>query len=196
MNLLPTIRLAQSILKRKYPFVDKPLKRGPWKIQAPGLFFGILRYNKRSWGGHLFKDLVLCWYQVCISLCLTSVFIITWRQVNKVESICVQGLTCVLFIDNIEHLYSSNTANLHVYFLFVWVIECLITGLKLKMAYLWLQSLIQSTDFKSYSATICLMVVSVCTNTCYYMFFCIIKTLQNVKFIYVYKSPVIRAEAT
>ena len=85
---------------------------------------------------------------------LTSVSIITWRQVNKVDIICVQGLTCVLFIDNIEHLYSSNTANLHIYFLLVWVIECLITGLKLKMGYLWLQSLMQSIDFKSYSATI------------------------------------------
>ena len=46
---------------------------------------------------------------------------------------------------NIEHLY------LHIYFLLVWVIECLITGLKLKMAYLWLQSLMQSIDFKSFS---------------------------------------------
>ena len=27
-----TIRLAQSILKRKFPFVDKPLKKGLWKI--------------------------------------------------------------------------------------------------------------------------------------------------------------------
>ena len=127
---------------------------------------------------------------------LKSVSIITWRQVNKVDSICVQGLTCVLFIDNIEHLYSSNTANLHIYFLLVWVIECLITGLKLKMAYLWLQSLMQSIDFKSYSATTCLMIMSVCTNTCYYIFVCITKTLQNVKFIHVYKSPVIRAGAT
>ena len=59
--------------------------------------------NKRSWGGHLFKNLFLCWIQVCISICLTSVFIITWRQVSKVESICVQA-TCVLSIDNIEHL--------------------------------------------------------------------------------------------
>ena len=157
----------------------------------------IARHNKRSWRGHLFKDLVLCWHQVCISFFfLTSVFIITWKQVNKVESICVQGLTCVLIIDNIEHLYSSNTANLHIYFLLVWVIECLITGLKLKMAYLWLQSLMQSIDLKSSSATRCLMIVSVCTNTCYYIFFCIIKTLQNVKFMHVYKSPVIRAEAT
>ena len=95
--------------------------------------------------------------------------------------------------DNIEHLYSNNTANLHIYFLLVWVIECLITGLKLKMAYLWLQSLMQSIDFKSYSATTCLMIMSVCTNTCYYIFFCITKTLQNVKFIHVYKSPVIKA---
>ena len=102
---------------------------------------------------------------------LTSVFIITWRQVNKVESICVQGLTCVLFIDNIEFLYSSNTANLKIYFLLIWVIECLITGLKLKMADLWLQSLMQPIDFKSYSATSCLMIVSVCTNTCYYYIF-------------------------
>ena len=54
----------------------------------------------------------------------------------------------------------------------------------------------QSIDFKSQSASICLMIVSVCTNTCYYIFFCIIKTLQNVKFIHVDKYPVIRAEAT
>ena len=128
-------------------------------------------YNKGSWGGNLFKDLFPSWHQVCISFFLTSVSIITWRQVNKVDSICVQGLTCVLFIDNIEHLYSSNTANLHIYFLLVWVIECLITGLKLKMGYLWLQSLMQSIDFKSYSATSRSIIVSVCTNTCYYIFF-------------------------
>ena len=28
INLLPAIRLAQSILKRKFPPVDKPLKKG------------------------------------------------------------------------------------------------------------------------------------------------------------------------
>ena len=28
VNLLPTIRLAQSILKHKFPSVDKPLKKG------------------------------------------------------------------------------------------------------------------------------------------------------------------------
>ena len=68
-----------------------------------------------------------------------------WRQVNKVESICVQW-TCVLFIDNI--ILSIFICHI---FLLVWVIECLITGLKLKMAYLWLQSLMQSIDFKSFS---------------------------------------------
>ena len=40
VNLLPTIRLAQSILKPKFPSVDKPLqKQAPQK--GP---FGILRY--------------------------------------------------------------------------------------------------------------------------------------------------------
>ena len=39
VNLLPTIRLAQSILKRKFPSVDKPLKKGPLKKYKPqGLF--------------------------------------------------------------------------------------------------------------------------------------------------------------
>ena len=37
------------------------------------------------------------------------------------------------------------------------------------------------------------MIVSVWASTCYYIFFCIIKTPQNVKFIHVYKSPVISA---
>ena len=48
----------------------------------------------------------------------------------------IKELTCVLFIDNIEHLYSSNAAI--CMFLSYWygVIECLKTGLKLKMAYL------------------------------------------------------------
>ena len=32
IDLFPAIRLAQSILKRKFPFVDKPLKKGLWKI--------------------------------------------------------------------------------------------------------------------------------------------------------------------
>ena len=45
VNLLPTIRLAQSILKRKFPSVDKPLNLSLWKIQAPVLIFGILRYD-------------------------------------------------------------------------------------------------------------------------------------------------------
>ena len=44
VNLLPTIRLAQSILKRKFPSVDTPLKKDPLKNISPGAFFGILRY--------------------------------------------------------------------------------------------------------------------------------------------------------
>ena len=44
VDLFPAIRLAQSILKRKFPFVDKPLKKGLWKIWAPGLISRILRY--------------------------------------------------------------------------------------------------------------------------------------------------------
>ena len=40
------------------------------------------------------------------------------------------------------------------------------------------------------------MIVSVWASTCYYIFFCIIKTPQNVKFIHVYKSPVISAGVT
>ena len=49
VNLLPTIRLAQSILKRKYPSVDKPLRikappkispsKGPLKNASPGAYF-------------------------------------------------------------------------------------------------------------------------------------------------------------
>ena len=62
----------------------------------------LARYNKKSWGGHLFEEFkVLCWHHVCISFCFTPVFTIIWRQVHKVESIWIQGLTCVLFIDNI-----------------------------------------------------------------------------------------------
>ena len=44
VNLLPTIRLAQSILKRKIPSVDKPLRiqapqKGPLKNISPGAYF-------------------------------------------------------------------------------------------------------------------------------------------------------------
>ena len=106
-----------------------------------------------------------------------------WQHVNTY--LFVFARDCVTNL-NIKILNTFIQA-LHIYFLLVWVIECLITGLELKMAYLWLQS---------HSATFCLMIMSVCTNTCYYIFFCITKTLQNVKFIHVYKSPVIRAEAT
>ena len=35
-------KLAQSILKHKFPSVHKPLKKGLWKIEAPGLIFRIL----------------------------------------------------------------------------------------------------------------------------------------------------------
>ena len=41
--------LAQSILKRKFPSIDKPLRieapqKGPLKNISPGAYFGILRY--------------------------------------------------------------------------------------------------------------------------------------------------------
>ena len=39
-------RLAQSILKGQFPSVDKPHKKCPWKILAPGFIFGILRYSQ------------------------------------------------------------------------------------------------------------------------------------------------------
>ena len=39
VTLLQTIRLAQLILKHKFPSVDKPLR-----IEALGLIFGSLRY--------------------------------------------------------------------------------------------------------------------------------------------------------
>ena len=44
VNFLPTIRLAQSILKRKFPSVDKPLpklapQKGPLKTISPGAYF-------------------------------------------------------------------------------------------------------------------------------------------------------------
>ena len=45
VNLLPTIRLAQSILKRKFLSADKPLRKDLWKYKAWGLFwefYGIL----------------------------------------------------------------------------------------------------------------------------------------------------------
>ena len=35
-------KLAQSILKHKFPSVH-PLKKGLWKIEAPGLIFRILQ---------------------------------------------------------------------------------------------------------------------------------------------------------
>ena len=43
VNLLPTIRLAQSILKRKFPSVDKPVQKrapqkGPLKNISPGAY--------------------------------------------------------------------------------------------------------------------------------------------------------------
>ena len=46
------MRLAQSILKRKFPSVDKLLQKqspqkGPLKNVSPGLIFGILRYIKK-----------------------------------------------------------------------------------------------------------------------------------------------------
>ena len=44
VNLLLTIKLAQSILKRKFPSVDKPLRilasqKGPLKNISPGAYF-------------------------------------------------------------------------------------------------------------------------------------------------------------
>ena len=44
VNLFPTIKLAQSILKRKFPSVDKPLQKqapqkGPLKNTSPGAYF-------------------------------------------------------------------------------------------------------------------------------------------------------------
>ena len=38
VNFLPTIRLAQSILKRKFPSVDKPLKKAFEKYKPRGVF--------------------------------------------------------------------------------------------------------------------------------------------------------------
>ena len=38
VNLPPAIRLVQSILKRKFPSVDKPLKRAFEKYKPRGLF--------------------------------------------------------------------------------------------------------------------------------------------------------------
>ena len=45
VNFLPTIRLAQSVLKRKFPSVYKPLQKkapqkGPLKNISPGAYFG------------------------------------------------------------------------------------------------------------------------------------------------------------
>ena len=51
VNFIPTIRLAQSILKRNFPFVDKPLKRAFEKCKPRGLFsefYGILRTESFS----------------------------------------------------------------------------------------------------------------------------------------------------
>ena len=36
VNFFPTIRLAQEILKRKFPSVDKPIKKGLWKNKPWG----------------------------------------------------------------------------------------------------------------------------------------------------------------
>ena len=44
VNFLPTIRLAQLILKRKFPSVDKPLKKAFEKHKLQGL----LRYSDRK----------------------------------------------------------------------------------------------------------------------------------------------------
>ena len=45
VNFLPNIRLAQSILKRKFPSVDKRLQKkatqkGPLENISPGAYFG------------------------------------------------------------------------------------------------------------------------------------------------------------
>ena len=44
VNFLPTVRLAQSILKHKFPCIDKPLQiyapqKGPLKSVSPGAYF-------------------------------------------------------------------------------------------------------------------------------------------------------------
>ena len=47
VNLLLTIRLAQSILKRKFPSVDKPLQKSFEKYKPRGLFsefYGVLYF--------------------------------------------------------------------------------------------------------------------------------------------------------
>ena len=105
-------------------------------------------------------------------------------------------MTCVLFIDNIEHIYSSNTSNLHVSFLLGSVIEKK-SRLKLEMTYLWLKSLIQSIDFKSHKNWVYEIFSQYLLNDCVSMykhmllhiFQCIIKTLQNVKFIPMFTNP-------
>ena len=49
VNLVRTVRLGQSILKRKFPSVDKPLQKGLEKFKPRGLFsefYGILEGSK------------------------------------------------------------------------------------------------------------------------------------------------------
>ena len=66
VNFLPTIRLAKSILKRKFPSIDKPLRiqapqKGPSKNVSPGAYF---------------RDFAVCWrYQAFfpgLSTCLLN----------------------------------------------------------------------------------------------------------------------------
>ena len=57
VHLIPTIRLAQSILKRKYPSVDKPLqKRAFEKYKPRGLFLEF--YSRLDHGECTIKELV------------------------------------------------------------------------------------------------------------------------------------------
>ena len=65
VNLLPTIRLAQSILKRKFPSVHNPLKtyapqKGPLKNRSPGAYFRnftVVKVTKKVTLSSLWQDM-------------------------------------------------------------------------------------------------------------------------------------------
>ena len=64
VDLFPAIRLAQSILKRKFPSVDKPLRiKAPPKISP----------SKRAFEKYKSRDLFLEFYGILIIVILLSV---------------------------------------------------------------------------------------------------------------------------
>ena len=117
MNLLSTIRLAQSILKRKFPPVDKPLKKyapqkGPLKNINSGAYF---RNFTVSTEDRLYNSL---WYptlsrlyQIMYSLYFLHELLMLWesclgfffRQVCPCKIFFPSKSVCGIFFSEITH---------------------------------------------------------------------------------------------